>query len=134
MKQEQVVNSNAFSYTIPMRPVPKARPRFGRGKVFTDPKTTIAERFIKKCLIEQGAQPLDGPLCLKIRFVYQRPKGKEHRGVYFKTTRPDLDNLLKLVKDAGNGLLWKDDNQVCSVFTCKVLEEKDCIEMEVSQL
>ena len=29
-------------------------------------------------------------------------------------TKPDTDNILKIVKDALNGVLWKDDAQVVS--------------------
>ena len=34
--------------------------------------------------------------------------------------KPDIDNLLKFVMDAGNGVLWKDDSQIYKVDMEKV--------------
>jgi Holliday junction resolvase RusA-like endonuclease len=33
--------------------------------------------------------------------------------------RPDLDNLIKFVKDCANGVLWKDDSQIISLNASK---------------
>ncbi|MGS4145689.1 RusA family crossover junction endodeoxyribonuclease, partial [Staphylococcus pseudintermedius] len=40
-----------------------------------------------------------------------------------KNTKPDLDNLLKTVLDAGNGKLWNDDNQIVEIRTFKKRSE-----------
>lgn len=37
------------------------------------------------------------------------------------TKKPDLDNILKAVKDAAKGILWQDDSQVCSILATKVI-------------
>jgi len=39
------------------------------------------------------------------------------------TKKPDLDNLIKLIKDACNKIIWKDDAQVVSIFAEKVYSE-----------
>ena len=36
------------------------------------------------------------------------------------TIKPDIDNLLKFVMDAGNGVLWNDDRQIHQVQMKKV--------------
>ncbi|HGH5583696.1 TPA: RusA family crossover junction endodeoxyribonuclease, partial [Staphylococcus pseudintermedius] len=41
----------------------------------------------------------------------------------YKNTKPDLDNLLKTVLDAGNGKLWNDDNQIVEIRTFKKWSE-----------
>ncbi|RIL90966.1 RusA family crossover junction endodeoxyribonuclease, partial [Staphylococcus equorum] len=41
----------------------------------------------------------------------------------YKRTKPDLDNLLKTVLDAGNEKLWKDDNQIVEIRTFKKYAE-----------
>ena len=61
--------------------------------------------------------PVEGPVVLSAVFLFPRP-GRlvwkrrpmprvEHTG------KPDVDNLLKSVKDALSGLAWRDDSQVC---------------------
>ena len=36
-----------------------------------------------------------------------------------KTTKPDLDNYIKLYMDVFSGLFWKDDNQVIQINSSK---------------
>lgn len=60
--------------------------------------------------------PLDGPLSMWVTFVFPRPASKiRKRGPnprYPHTSRPDLDNLCKSLKDALKGIAWRDDAQV----------------------
>ena len=54
--------------------------------------------------------PKDVPIRLNVRLYYH---SKTKRG--FKTTRPDGDNLLKIIKDAMTRAgFWADDAQVCA--------------------
>lgn len=34
-------------------------------------------------------------------------------------TKPDLDNLLKTILDAGTGITWHDDKQIVQIKTAK---------------
>jgi Holliday junction resolvase RusA-like endonuclease len=43
---------------------------------------------------------------------------------YRHVKKPDTDNLLKFLKDCGNGLLWADDSQVSEVHAWKVYSDK----------
>lgn len=57
------------------------------------------------------ARPLKGPVQLRI-FLEYHTKDRSMFGRY-KTTRPDGDNLLKIIKDAMTKAgYWKDDAQV----------------------
>ena len=38
-------------------------------------------------------------------------------------SRPDLDNLVKFVKDCGTGTMYKDDSQVALVSACKMYRD-----------
>lgn len=63
------------------------------------------------------AEPLDGALMVSLTFGMPRlASGKRARPI----KRPDLDNLLKGFLDAGNGILWHDDAQVCHLDVHKV--------------
>lgn len=58
------------------------------------------------------AEPLCGPLSLKAVWLF--PKGKSHTEGTWRTSRPDTDNLQKMLKDCMTKTgYWKDDAQVC---------------------
>ena len=58
-----------------------------------------------------------GPIELSVLFVHRRPKSmRKNPGRIPKTTRPDLDNLVKTVLDGITASkYWKDDSQVVSL-------------------
>jgi len=115
-------------------PRAKGRPRFSRksGATYTPKKTVDAEYdFLSLMLCElrkiQGLKlPIETPIKLFIRFFFSFPKSwsvkkKESRPKH--TQRPDLDNLLKLVLDACNGRVWRDDSQICEIYAKKVFHD-----------
>lgn len=113
---------DAIAFTVPMRPKPKGRPRFGRGRTYT-PKATAAfeGELALRAGAELGGRTLLGPLELHLTFVFRRtrvaPKGK---GRAPRTCAPDLDNLAKAVMDALTGAqAWEDDRQVTRISAAK---------------
>lgn len=71
----------------------------------------------------------EGPLALELVICEQRPAGHwTSRGALsaagrrapFPARKPDLDNQIKLVGDALNGCLWRDDAQLVEVVARKV--------------
>ena len=88
-------------FRVEGRPVPKERPRFGGGSVRTPQKTKDAEQAIA----EQAA------------LVWRRQPSLAEFGLECAFVLPtrhtvDIDNLVKTVMDALNGVVWKDDDQV----------------------
>jgi len=112
----------SFSFSISGNPLPKARPRVmrisGRTWAYTPARTKAWEQMIawtaRQAMQEAGIDaPLAGRLRLSFRF------GREGR------RRCDLDNLIKAGKDALNGVLWNDDEQIdrltaVRVYGCKI--------------
>lgn len=122
--------------TLPIEPVAWGRVKRGRfGQAYVPEKTarfeSEAARLIKRAI--GPSLPLEGPLFLVARFILSpphRPKWKE------PAVRPDLDNYLKAIKDAANGLLWFDDAQVVKVEARKLYAmdgTSACIELEVGR-
>lgn len=73
-------------------------------------------------------------MALDVEFVLARPKSVKRA---HPTTKPDLDNFLKLLEDAGNGYIWHDDSQITVVRMSKrytVSGESAHIEMKVTEL
>ncbi len=66
--------------------------------------------------------PLSGPLKLTVLCVFTRPKTGKPRAHH--VTKPDLDNLVKFIADAGNGLLWEDDRQIVQIRAVKIYHKE----------
>lgn len=116
-----------FSITLHVKPTGKGRPRFSRlsGRTYT-PKVTVNAETEIKWLLQKASPPcFEGPVILDIHVCCARPKSAKKRK--YPTVKPDLSNVLKLIEDACNGILFKDDSQVVSVTIRKVYGEKDCI-------
>lgn len=63
-------------------------------------------------------EPITGPVRLHTVWLY---RSDAHKAGEWKTSKPDTDNSLKLLKDVMTGLrFWKDDAQVCSELTDKL--------------
>ncbi|MCR5823466.1 MAG: RusA family crossover junction endodeoxyribonuclease, partial [Lachnospiraceae bacterium] len=58
-------------------------------------------------------RPIEGAVELMVMWLF--PKGKSHRHGEWRKTKPDTDNLQKLLKDCMTQVgFWKDDAQVVS--------------------
>ncbi len=106
-------------------PVAQGRPRFttrgGYPRAYDPAKSrNFKERLSLDAQRQMdGREPLQGALELSIRVYRGIPKsfskrkraaaeGKEIQ----PTTRPDIDNYVKGVKDALTGVCWNDDSQI----------------------
>jgi Holliday junction resolvase RusA-like endonuclease len=100
-----------YSFTLSIAPIPKGRPRLARGRAFTPERTRHFEESLRWYLrAAYRWSPLAGPILLSATFRLQRPKSNKDK--YPSGHVGDLDNFLKALKDAGNGILWVDDCQV----------------------
>lgn len=88
--------------TIPGDPVPKARPRQGKGgHTYTPQRTIDAEDAIAWALrAAYKGRPTSQLVTISLAFRCATRR------------RADVDNLAKLVLDAGNGIVYLDDQQV----------------------
>jgi Holliday junction resolvase RusA-like endonuclease len=69
-----------------------------------------------------GAAPINGPVELSIRATYLVPASwpaKRRATAMWKASKPDADNLGKIVADALNSLAYADDAQVASLIVQK---------------
>ncbi|MDF2568644.1 MAG: endodeoxyribonuclease RusA [Sporomusa sp.] len=77
-------------------------------------------------------EKLTGPIQLITKWCY--PKGKHKNGEY-KTTKPDTDNMIKLLKDVMTELgYWRDDALVASEITEKFWADIPGIYIRVKRL
>lgn len=118
-------------FCVPGVPQAKGRPKFARrGKfvqTYTPDKTVQAEQtLVARALAFRPEAPFACPLRVVAQFVMPIPESwsKKKRaladaGAMPHTAKPDLDNLVKLVKDALNGVFWLDDKQIFSFTASK---------------
>ena len=99
------------------------------GKIFTGnytPANHPVRQFkadVRAAVSRVLSAPLDGPVALRVVFVLPRPKRliwkRREMPRLPHTARPDLDNLVKAIKDSLNGLAWRDDSQVVELSAGK---------------
>jgi len=67
--------------------------------------------LIKHLLPFKPAKPYEGPIELDVVWLF--PKGKSHKAGEWRITKPDTDNLEKMLKDCMTEVgFWNDDAQV----------------------
>jgi len=126
-------------------PKPKERPRAsvigGHARIFT-PKTTEAyEKEIRAAWIRQnGDKPEAGPLRVRVYFGLPIPKSETKANKLqmvlrkvFPIKRPDLDNLVKAVLDALNGVAYSDDCQIVTMLSKKNYAEAPYVKVILSE-
>ena len=66
-------------------------------------------------------EPIDGAIHFMVAFEYHDPRIPKIKGLCkWKDTKPDTDNMVKLVKDCMTRLgYWHDDEQVCDEIVKK---------------
>lgn len=122
-----------YTILVPGKPIAKKRPRFFRkgDHVGTyNPQETEEGRFLALARQFIPSVPLKGPLSIVAEFRFARPKAHYRTGKragelrpsapFHHTGKPDIDNCLKFVLDALNGLAWTDDRQIVQVSGVKV--------------
>lgn len=73
-----------------------------------------------------GQDPLSGPVHLSVGAHFAMPKSHHRKRLprpqEMHVKKPDLDNVVKAVKDAAKGVLWFDDTQVCYLVAWKLTQ------------
>jgi Holliday junction resolvase RusA-like endonuclease len=137
-------------FTVLGKPTPKARPRLGRHGVYT-PKNTVAFEqivaFAAKKEIEAAYRrglsflSYDGAIQLNVKAFFMPPKSwskkKRESAIAGETkhvTRPDLDNVVKAIKDGMSGTAYSDDSKVSRMMCEKIYSEIERCEIEIIAL
>lgn len=126
------------SLTIPLAPYPAPRPRFSKYGTYNPKKYTDHKKAIS-ALAKGVFTPTEKPVKLIVFFYmpipesWSKKKKLESVGKYH-IFRPDADNLLKTIKDALNGIAYKDDSQVAITVTHKIYADVACSKIWVGEL
>lgn len=118
-------------FTVPGPPVAAARPRIttagGFARAYAPRSNVEYAQWVQLAFREQHPdfEALDRGVPVKLQAQFWFPRPKAHFGTgrnaatlkewapVFHTSKPDIDNLFKILKDALKGVAWHDDSQVC---------------------
>lgn len=119
-------------------------PKNGKAFIhmYPDPETEQYEKMLAEAagLFMRGRAPSERPLCVLVHAYREVPASWSRRdraaalvGAILPTPRPDADNHGKLI-DALNGIIWKDDAQVCDMRVIKRYSEQPAFRIEVREM
>jgi Holliday junction resolvase RusA-like endonuclease len=132
-------------FKIPGPPKGKGRARFVKatGRAYTPADTASYENLVKVLAMQAmaGQPPLEGPVRVDLYASYpiaaswpKKKKADAAAGTWRCTVKPDIDNVLKAVWDAINGVVFKDDAQVVQVTAIKRFSETPGVAVFVKAL
>ena len=138
---------STVAFMVPGQPQGKGRPRVGKVaghvRMFTPPKTESYEALIALFAHQamQGRPLIAGPVRVTVDLVFAIPaswskkkRAQAEQGAIWPTTKPDVDNVLKAVCDAINGVVWVDDVQIVHLTANKVYGAAPGVRVFVSPL
>lgn len=113
-------------FEVEGQPRGKGRPRFrsinGRAIAYTDSETKAYEDRVREAYLNAGGQTYFCPMSIKITAHYEIPasytkKQKEAAAALdiVPHSKPDVDNIAKIILDGLNKVAYKDDSQVFSI-------------------
>ena len=124
----------AFKFIIPGKAQPKQRARTcrnkhtGRSISFTPAETVNYENLVKFSFINAGGEMVtEGAISLTLTYFMEIPSSTSKKKQALMslqeikpTKKPDLDNIVKSIKDGLNKVAWHDDSQVVKLSAEKL--------------
>ena len=131
-----------YKLTIPGEPVAKGRPRVCKWGTYTPAKTVNYETLVKELFImEHFGKQLEGQIAMTVTAYFGIPKSASKRvradmlsGIARPTKKPDVDNLIKIIADALNGLAYKDDSQIVLAIIEKWYSDIPRVEITIEEV
>ncbi len=128
-----------MKYTLAGNPIPLARPRFSRGRVYNS-QASIQTKCTLDLMKQHNKQPLlTGALHLEIEFLMKMPDSWSHAKkermigqphIY----KPDLSNLIKWIEDCCSLVIYKDDCLIHSISAIKIYDWSPRTEFIITEI
>lgn len=149
MPNAAAVEAFEVRFTVPGQPRAQQRThsrvvRLASGKLTSmhyTPAQSVSEqngvRYLAAAAM-RGRDPMDGPIALYACFYIPVPRSWSRKrqeaalhGEIFPASRPDLDNYFKLVADAMNKVVWRDDGCVVRAIIDKLYSARQRVDILV---
>jgi len=134
------------TFKVDANPVGKQRARYAkRGnfvQTYTPDKTRNYESLIKEAARKAmgSTELLETPVTVAIYITVKtsssfskKTRQEAINGLIKPTKKPDADNIAKCFLDAMNGVVYKDDSQVCTLHIKKVYGDIGMVEVMVQE-
>lgn len=136
----------SYRFTVPGQPQGKGRPRFavngGYARAYTPERTASYENLVKLSYQREYGQTMTaGALKMAIRAYYTMPSSWSkkrrlaalNREIY-PVVKPDMDNIVKVICDALNGIAYLDDKQIVSLEMYKRYDVAPRVEVLIEEV
>lgn len=133
------------AFEVPGEPRGKMRPKAstfgGHARVYTPGKQVEYENWVRLCYEREHpeAEPLDCPLMASMVISLPVPKSESKKrralmleGKILPTKKPDIDNVMKSILDALNGIAYRDDSLICEAHVSKRYAEEPGVFVELT--
>ena len=129
--------------TIPGEPQGKQRHKWSPGGTYSPKKTVNYETYIKELFAVKYPDfvPVEGALELELTALLTIPASiSNKRKAMMKSNeirpakRPDVDNLVKIVMDALEKLVYKNDSQIVDESTHKFFSIRPRLEIRIYEI
>lgn len=133
-----------LKFEVPGSPIGQGRPKFstinGHAKAYDPEKSRNYKAYVKllatQAMKDTGFTMIEGPCSLDILTFFEVPKSKSKKfrqaaleGRERPTKKPDIDNIVKALQDALNGLAYKDDSSIVYLSVAKYYSEVPRVEV-----
>lgn len=120
------------------KPIPKKSVRLGKHGAYNSQKK-IMDDIRWQIKSQHKGKLLAGAVKLEVIYFMPIPASlsKKKRALLpytYHITRPDSDNLTKLIKDCMSGIVYKDDSQVADGHYKKIYSEEPRTEIIIEEL
>lgn len=133
-----------YEFSVPGKIIGKGRPRLNTytGSVYTPTRTKDYEELVQQYFLLKYPtyKPFEGRVKVEIGAYFGIPKAtkKADKELMLQnkinpTKKPDIDNIVKIVLDAMNGVAFKDDIQITKLDVEKVYSEDECIKVKIEE-
>lgn len=133
-----------YEFEVPGKIIGKGRPRLNSytGTVYTPTRTKDYETLVEQYFLLKYPRfkPFEGRVQVEISANFEIPKSvkKADKELMLEnkvnpTKKPDIDNIVKIVLDAMNGIAFKDDIQITKLQVEKLYSTSESINVKISE-
>lgn len=133
-----------YEFEVPGKIIGKGRPRLNSytGAVYTPTRTKDYETLVEQYFLLKYPRfkPFEGRVQVEINAAFEVPKSakKAEKEMMLEnkinpTKKPDIDNIVKIILDAMNGIAFKDDTQITKLNVEKKYSESESVYIKISE-